>query len=239
MRRSPPTPRLAPGVDLRTVAGQAARVRFWRGEGSYARVYGGEYSLTGAPCAVKVAKAEIPDAPSRLNDEQRLLAQLAHPQVVRLIDSGELASSEPAGVPFLVLEWLEGETLRDLVQARRRLALRQSLEILEAAAGAVAHIHSRGLTHGDVRAENLIVLPGRCAVLTDPAGVGTAAGDVRALGQALHLMLTGSAPGAAPLLRTAAGYNRSAVQLWERTQAPSPPSAGDLLAELRRLRASL
>ena len=233
--QSAPATRLQPGADLPTRGGHLARVRSWRGEGSYARVFAGTYSASGGSCAVKIAKGEIPEALSRLDAEAGVLRQLQHRQVVQLLDHGTVSE-----MPFLVLEWLDGETLHDLIHARRRLALRQSLEILQAAAEGVAHIHERRLVHGDLRAENVIIVPGRCAVLTDPGLGGSLAEDLRSLGRLLHQMLTGEAPLDGVIrLQASAGYNRNVVQLWERTQSAPAFSAAELLAEVRRLRAAL
>ncbi|HEU4752688.1 MAG TPA: protein kinase, partial [Armatimonadota bacterium] len=197
------------------------------------------YHPRGGLCALKLAKAEIPDAAARLRREKQVLAQLRHPRVVALLDAGE-----HAGTPFLVLEWLEGETLLDLVQTRRRLALRQSLEISEAVADGLAAIHAHGLVHGDIRPQNILVVPRRCAVLTDPGGGEPGAStlpadDIRAVGGLLHLMLTGFPESDPPRLTAAAGYNRAVVQLWEQVRSDRPLTASDLLSQLRRLRQGL
>lgn len=233
--------RLQPGAVLATEGGHTVRVRSWRGEGSYARVYQAVYSRTGGPCALKLAKAEIPEAGARLESERGVLTGLSHPRIVALLDWGPHPDTVHAP-PFLVLEWLEGETLWDVIAARRRLPLRQTVDILEGVCDALACIHSRGLAHGDIRPQNVLVLPGRGAVLTDPGAEGRPlpADDTRAVGGLLHHMLTGEPPAAGrPGLGSGAGYNRAAVQLWQRTQAEQPPAMADLLAEVRRLRQTL
>jgi serine/threonine protein kinase len=233
------SPRLSPGLTLPTERGGTVAVRSWRGEGSYARVYTAGYHPRGGLCALKVAKLEIEDAAERLHREKELLALLRHPRVVSLLDAGQHGTA-----PFLILEWLEGETCLDLVRARRRLPLRQALDITEAAAEGLAYIHSTARVHGDLRPQNVMIVPERGAVLTDP-GAGdpsvpvTPADDIHALGGLLHLMLTGTAPGPQPALTSSAGHNRAAVQLWDATQAPAPPTAVELLSRVRRLRQTL
>ncbi|HTE17504.1 MAG TPA: protein kinase [Armatimonadota bacterium] len=233
-----PSGGIPPDSLLPCEGGSPVLLRAWRGEGSYARVYQG--TRIGAPCAVKLAKAEIPEAADRLRAEREVLAAVRHPRIVALLDRGDYH-----GIPFLVLEWLEGGTLLELVQSRRRLPLRQSLEFLEAVCDGVVALHGHGRIHGDIRAQNVLVIGGRGAVVTDPQGtpppdVPAAAGDVRALGRLLHQMLTGDEPGpAGTRLTTAEGYNKGAVRLWEWTQAADAPSAGAVLAEIWRLRASL
>jgi hypothetical protein len=228
------TSRILAGASLATELGEAVTVRSWRGEGSYARVYRAFYSRTRGECAVKIAKPEVPDAADRLRREREVLAPVRHSKVVSLLDAGSIH-----GTPFLVLEWLEGETLLDVVNARRRgLALRQALEVLEAAAEGAAHLHGLGLVHGDIRPQNVLVVPGRPVVLTDPGGLGTPADDVRALGGLLRLMLTGDPGGARPLA-PGGGLNPAAVALWERSQAERAPTVSELLAEAGRIRRSL
>jgi serine/threonine protein kinase len=232
------TVRIGRETTLRTKRGAEVVIGSWRGEGSYARVYRGAYSRTGLPCAVKVAKMEVPEAAPRLQNEEEILAELQHPRIVALLDSGRYGD-----VPYLVLEWLDGETLLDLVARRRRLPLRQALEILEATCGGILYLHARGVSHGDLRPQNVLIVAGRGAVLTDP-GAGPerqppGVEDVRALGLLLHTMLTGEEPGPAPRLTAAAGYSRGAVQLWEQTHSAQPPPVAALAEQVGRLRRSL
>ncbi|MFN3651371.1 MAG: protein kinase domain-containing protein [Armatimonadota bacterium] len=225
------------GDRFATHRGQTLEVVAWVGEGSYARVY--QARLGGAACALKLAKTEIPGAERRLAEEEAVLRRADHPRVVRLLDSG---SSDAA--PFLALEWLEGRTLSDAVPARG-LPLRQVLETLEAVADGLAHLHARGLLHGDLRPQNVMLTADRGAVLTDPGGTepppgappSSEAEDMRAAGRVLYFMLTGR-EGAVDPTRLAP-FNRGVVAVWERTQAETPLSAADLRAEAAALHRSL
>jgi len=223
---------------LATETGQRLRVDAWRGEGSYARVYRATQLPEEAAGALKVAKREEPEAVPRLTHERRILAAVEHPRLVRLLGAGCAYDA-----PFLLLEWLEGDTVHDLVKARRRLPLRQSLEHFIAACEAVAAIHDAAHVHGDVRAENILVVPGRGAVLTDPGlppvnspdepGRPT---DIRCLGELMHLMLTGRTAGSQPVaLSTAGGFNRGVVALWESSTRPDTITARDLGRTASRL----
>jgi serine/threonine protein kinase len=212
--------RIRPGVVLETENGQRVRVEAWRGEGSYARVYHAVRLPDNEAGALKVAKRETPEAAVRLAHERRILAAVQHPRVVRLLGAGCAYDS-----PFLLLEWLDGDTLRDLIAARRRLPLKQALELFTAACEATAAIHAAALVHGDIRAENLIVIPKRGAVLTDPGlplddaqpNPG-APDDLLRLGDLLYLMLTGRPVTPEAALSTSGGFNRSVVTLWESTR---------------------
>jgi serine/threonine protein kinase len=233
---------IRPGLMLETETGQRLRVEAWRGEGSYARVYHAVSLPENEPGALKVAKPEIPEAAARLAYERAILSAVRHPRVVRLLSAGRAYGS-----PFLLLEWLDGESLRDLVAARRRLPLKSSLELFAAACEAVAALHDAALVHGDIRPENLIVLPQRGAVLTDPGPPldssqppSTPADDLHRLGDLLYLMLTGRpAETHYPPLSAAGGFNRSAVALWEATRVPSTLNAHELAHTAARIQHSL
>jgi serine/threonine protein kinase len=233
--------RIAQGVSLTTDTGNRVLIRAWRGEGSYARVYQAVYSRTGGLCALKMAKPEIHEGVQRLSSEREALLAVHDPHVVALLDWGRHGD-----VPYLVLEWLEGETVYDLVGSRRRLPLRQSLEILEGVCAGLAAIHLQGMAHGDIRAQNVLLVDGRGAVLTDPgvsAGADLHPGqteDIRSVGALLHRMLAGEDPSPGRVRLTAGtAYSRAVVDLWERTQASRPPAASELVTEVRRLRLTL
>jgi tRNA A-37 threonylcarbamoyl transferase component Bud32 len=139
---------------------------------------------------------------------------------------------------------LEGNALYDLVRARRRLPLRQALDLLDSVAAATAAIHAKGMAHGDIRPQNVLVVSRRGAVLIDPGpGEPMATGDrltqrdVHCLGELLHLMLTGSLPTPNQTMLTATnGFSRPVVELWNRTQALEPPPVHELHQQLSHLK---
>lgn len=234
--------RIQPGVILRSERGEPVQVGPWRGEGSYARVYRATLLQPGDPCALKIAKSEIADAAQWLAEERRVLDAVQHPQLVRLLGAGTAEA-----MPFLLLEWLEGEPLLDLVRSRRRLPVRQALEILEPLSAAVVAIHARGLAHGDIRPQNVLVVPRRGAMLIDP-GPGEpvapreslAGRDVRRLGELLHLMVTGTIPELGrSTLATNQGFSRAIVEMWNHSQSTVTPSATEFCQQVARVRGSL
>jgi serine/threonine protein kinase len=234
--------RIQPGVLLLSDRSERVEVGSWHGEGSYARVYRATLPDGKGPCALKIAKPEISDSAEWLAEEQRVLEAVRHPHLVELLGAGHAEAS-----PFLVLEWLEGEALHDLVRARRRLPVRQALEILEPLTAATAAIHARGMAHGDVRAQNVLVVPRRGAVLIDPGpgapallGDSLACRDVRCLGELLHLMVTGAPPSPdRAVLATTNGFSRAVVELWTRTQSAAVPGAAELQQQVGRVRGAL
>ncbi|MEV6489452.1 Stk1 family PASTA domain-containing Ser/Thr kinase [Actinoplanes sp. NPDC051633] len=88
----------------------------------------------------------------RFTDEAKTIARLTHPNVVAVYDQGR-----HLGLPYLVMEYVQGRTLRDLITQRRRLNPVEALAILEQMLSAIAAAHRAGLVHRDVKPENVLV----------------------------------------------------------------------------------
>ncbi len=88
----------------------------------------------------------------RFTDEAKTIARLTHPNVVAVYDQGT-----HDGLPYLVMEYVRGRTLRELLADRRRLAPAEALAILEQMLAAVAAAHRAGLVHRDIKPENVLV----------------------------------------------------------------------------------
>src|SRR3954466_3192282 len=89
---------------------------------------------------------------NRFTDEAKTIARLTHPNVVAVYDQGR-----HQGLPYLVMEYVQGRTLRDLLTQRRRLNPVEALAILEQMLAAIAAAHRAGLVHRDVKPENVLV----------------------------------------------------------------------------------
>jgi serine/threonine-protein kinase len=90
----------------------------------------------------------------RLTDEAKTVARLAHPNVVAVYDQGV-----HDGAPYLVMEYVRGRSLREVLDDRGRLDPNESLAILEQILAALTGAHRAGLVHRDVRPENILVAP--------------------------------------------------------------------------------
>jgi len=90
----------------------------------------------------------------RLNTEARTVAHLGHPNVVAVFDQG---SHE--GAPYIVMEYVRGRALRDVLAERGRLDPIESLAITEQVLAALAVAHRSGLVHRNVKPENILVAP--------------------------------------------------------------------------------
>jgi beta-lactam-binding protein with PASTA domain/tRNA A-37 threonylcarbamoyl transferase component Bud32 len=96
--------------------------------------------------------ARDPQFLDRLSDEAKTVARLAHPNIVAVYDQGT-----HDGAPYLVMEYVRGRTLREVLNDRRRLDPNESLAILEQILAALALAHREGLVHRDVKPENILV----------------------------------------------------------------------------------
>ncbi|MET0426365.1 MAG: Stk1 family PASTA domain-containing Ser/Thr kinase [Actinoplanes sp.] len=88
----------------------------------------------------------------RFTDEAKTIARLTHPNVVAVYDQGR-----HLGLPYLVMEYVQGHTLRDVLTQRRRLNPVEALAILDQMLAAIAAAHRAGLVHRDVKPENVLV----------------------------------------------------------------------------------
>jgi len=87
-------------------------------------------------------------------EEAKTVARLTHPNVVAVYDQGT-----HEGLPYLVMEYVRGRTLREVLRDRRRLDPSEALAVLEQVLAALAAAHRSGLVHRDVKPENVLVSP--------------------------------------------------------------------------------
>ena len=188
-----------------------------------ATVYLGRDSELDRPVAVKLLAENLAgDAAfrQRFLREARLAARLSHPNVVSVYDAGE----EADGRPYIVMEYVDGETLADLLHERGRLPADEAVGLALQACRGLEHAHAAGLVHRDVKPQNLLLrtdgtlkiadfgiaraaestgltqagtILGTAAYLSPEQALGeevTSAADIYSLGAVLYELLTGRPP---------------------------------------------
>ena len=122
--------------------------------GGMGEVIAVEHEGLGERRVMKIVRAELSqleDLVVRLRTEARVLRQLVSPHLVRVVDFGRTRS----GRPFLVMEILEGETLKDAVRARGAFAPLEALEIAHQMLLGLECVHEAGIVHRDVKPDNV------------------------------------------------------------------------------------
>jgi len=98
----------------------------------------------------------------RFRREARAIARLRHPHIVGVLDTGE-----HEGVPFMVLEYVEGETLKERIQRVGRLTITEAVAIAIEVGRALEAAHTHGIVHRDVKPQNILLDPEAGAKITD------------------------------------------------------------------------
>ncbi|HEX6700540.1 MAG TPA: serine/threonine-protein kinase [Gaiellaceae bacterium] len=125
------------------------------GRGGMASVYLGRDAQLERRVAVKLLDPSVArddELRRRFARESRLAARLSHPNVVAVFDAGE-----DAGRPFIVMEYVEGETVADMLRRRGPLPPEEAAEIAAQTSAGLTHAHAHGLVHRDVKPQNLLV----------------------------------------------------------------------------------
>src|SRR5437773_9069182 len=129
-------------------------------EGSFGQVYKGRQRSTGQAVAIKVLRFREGDAPAnvenqiaRFRREMRVSAELSHPNIVRLIDSGE----SDAGLLYAVFEHVPGSTLREILVTEGRLSWGVARHLMIQVLDALACAHAHGVVHRDLKPANIMV----------------------------------------------------------------------------------
>jgi tetratricopeptide (TPR) repeat protein/tRNA A-37 threonylcarbamoyl transferase component Bud32 len=133
------------------------------GAGGMATVYLAEDVKHRRKVAVKVLRPELAATlgPDRFSREIEIAAQLQHPHILPLLDSGEAG-----GFLYFVMPFVEGESLRERLARHGELPIPEAIRILVEVADALAHAHRRGVVHRDMKPDN-VMLSERHALVTD------------------------------------------------------------------------
>ncbi|HXR13188.1 MAG TPA: serine/threonine-protein kinase [Solirubrobacteraceae bacterium] len=209
-----------------TLVGGRYRLERQIGSGATARVWVAFDQVLERRVAVKMLATPIGGETAhieRFRREARAVANLHHAHIVTVLDSGE-----HDGIPFIVLEYVDGETLKERIQRVGRLTISEAVAIAIEVARALDAAHAHGLVHRDVKPQNILLdaeggakitdfgiarsggeegltVGGRVLGTTDYVSPEQALGyqvtgqsDLYSLGVVLYESLTGSVPFSAP-----------------------------------------
>jgi eukaryotic-like serine/threonine-protein kinase len=135
------------------------------GAGGMSTVYRAFDSVLERRVAIKLMHREIAsdsDQLERFRREARSVAQLSHPHIVGVIDAGE-----EDGRPFIVFEYVEGETLKDRIRRLGKLPIGEAVAYAIEIARALGFAHARHIVHRDVKPQNVLIDEEGSAKVTD------------------------------------------------------------------------
>lgn len=205
------------------------------GLGGMGRVYKARHLALDRAVAVKLVDAAAGADGAALREqilaEARSAAKLEDPRIVAIHEVGE-----DRGIPFIVMQWVDGESLEARVQRLGRLGPEEALEIIRETATALGAAHKAGLVHRDIKPGN-ILLDARAAVKLADFGIARPAGAAAAPGEAVagsfHFMAPEQAFGGPPDPRSDL-YALGSTWYYALTgQPPYPGSALDALMRHR------
>ncbi|MDQ6807463.1 MAG: protein kinase [Actinomycetota bacterium] len=164
---------------LQTILGDAYTLERELGGGGMARVFLAEETALGRRVVLKVLAPDVAQELSaeRFAREIRVSARLQHPNVVPVLTAGTAG-----GVPYYIMPYVEGETLRARLSIGAAVPLAEAIGILRDIARALAHAHERGVVHRDIKPENVLLT--RDAALVADFGIAKALDAARAVGAA-------------------------------------------------------
>jgi serine/threonine protein kinase len=126
------------------------------GSGGMGAVYEAEQLSVGRRCALKFLRAELAGGSrntARFQRESRLLGSLEHEHLTAVLDAGTYLGKSP----YLVMEYLDGRTLKQVLSDEGALAVEMTVELMLQVCRGMAHVHARGIVHRDLKPANLMI----------------------------------------------------------------------------------
>ncbi|HLA09050.1 MAG TPA: protein kinase [Pyrinomonadaceae bacterium] len=140
----------------KTLAGKY-RIEEKISEGGMGGVYRGTHVLMDKTVAIKVLHPSLAadeKIVARFSREARAASRISHPHALSVTDFGE----DEAGVVFLVMEYLSGRTLKEVVREDGPMPLKRAVEIIKQVGGALDAAHEQGVVHRDLKSDNVMLL---------------------------------------------------------------------------------
>lgn len=136
------------------------------GRGGMAEVHIGRDNRLGRTVAIKALRTDLltdPTFQARFRREAQSAASLNHPSIVSVYDSGEEVIPAEDGsshrIPYIVMEYVEGHTVRDLVRDGEALPIDEAVEITIGVLNALEYSHHSGIVHRDIKPANVMLTP--------------------------------------------------------------------------------
>lgn len=135
------------------------------GEGGMADVYLAVDSILKRQVAIKVLRGELNNDPvnlKRFQKEANAITSLSHPNIVEVYDVGEESNKN-----YIVMEYVPGKTLKQLIKARGALYPDEAINIMKQLVSATAHAHKNNIIHRDIKSQNVLVKDDGSVKLSD------------------------------------------------------------------------
>ena len=152
--------------DVPRVLGGRYEVGGLIGRGGMAEVHIGRDNRLGRTVAIKILRSDLARDPSfqaRFRREAQSAASLNHPAIVSVYDTGDDTVRAPDGtetqVPFIVMEYVEGHTVRDLLRDGSALPIDEAIEITTGVLSALEYSHHAAIVHRDIKPGNVMLTP--------------------------------------------------------------------------------
>jgi eukaryotic-like serine/threonine-protein kinase len=154
------------------------------GYGGMSEVHRGRDVRLGREVAVKVLRADLARDPQfqlRFRREAQNAAALNHPAIVAVYDTGE-TESEFGALPYIVMEYVDGQTLREIVKTEGPLSQQRVIEVMADVCAALDFSHRHGIIHRDVKPANVMITRGGAVKVMD-FGIARALADGQSMTQ--------------------------------------------------------
>jgi serine/threonine-protein kinase len=165
-----------------TVGGGRYRLGRLLGRGGMAEVRQAEDLRLGRTVAVKRLRTDLAGDPTfqaRFRREAQSAASLNHSAIVAVYDTGEEISTSGDTLPYIVMEYVEGRTLRDILREGRKILPERALRIVADVLGALDYSHRAGIIHRDIKPANVMLTPSGDVKVMD-FGIARAIADTAA-----------------------------------------------------------
>jgi serine/threonine-protein kinase len=165
------------------------------GYGGMSEVHRGLDTRLGRDVAVKVLRADLardPQFQMRFRREAQNAASLNHPAIVAVYDTGEV-QGEFGPLPYIVMEYVDGQTLREIVKTQGPMTQRQVIEVMADVCAALDYSHRHNIIHRDVKPANIMINTAGAVKVMD-------FGIARALGEGQNVTQTAAVIGTAQYL---------------------------------------